>query len=165
MWETQTQGVDHESTPDRRDTANDNAVPQRRRDRLQACCAAGRLAESDDSLHCTAAAAAHPDMPKESAPPPPDFAFYQKRGDAGLASSDYDAAIADYSKAIEMNPTWISSYLGRAAALTQKQAWVDGVLWQPGRDRWGNEVVHTEFARRECLACRSRPLLAEAASG
>src|SRR6476469_9611316 len=74
-----------------------------------------------------AAAAAHPDMPKESAPPPPDFAFYQKRGDAGLASSDYDAAIADYSKAIEMNPTWISSYLGRAAALTQKQQWVDAV--------------------------------------
>ena len=27
------------------------------------------------------------------------------------------------------------------------------VLWQPGRDRWGNEVIHTEFARRECLAC------------
>src|SRR3954468_13304687 len=31
------------------------------------------------------------------------------------------------------------------------------VLWQPGRDRWGNEVVHAEFARRECLACGSRP--------
>ena len=30
------------------------------------------------------------------------------------------------------------------------------VLWQPGRDRGGNEVVHTEFARRECLACGSR---------
>jgi transposase len=31
------------------------------------------------------------------------------------------------------------------------------VLWQPGRDRWGNEVIHAEFARRECPACRSRP--------
>ncbi len=30
------------------------------------------------------------------------------------------------------------------------------VLWKPGHDRWGNEVVHTEFARRECLACPSR---------
>ena len=28
------------------------------------------------------------------------------------------------------------------------------VLWKPGQDRWGNEVIHTEFARRECLACR-----------
>src|SRR5262249_9230745 len=31
------------------------------------------------------------------------------------------------------------------------------VLWKPGQDRWGNEVIHTEFARRECLACPSRP--------
>jgi transposase len=31
------------------------------------------------------------------------------------------------------------------------------VLWKPGKDRWGNDVIHTEFARRECLACRSRP--------
>jgi transposase len=31
------------------------------------------------------------------------------------------------------------------------------VLWKPGRDRWGNEVIHAEFARRECQACPSRP--------
>jgi hypothetical protein len=37
-----------------------------------------------------------------------------------------------------------------------------GVLWQPGRDRWGNEVVHTEFARPECLAFGSRPLCTRA---
>ena len=30
-------------------------------------------------------------------------------------------------------------------------------LWKPGRDRWGNAVIHTEFARSVCLACRSRP--------
>ena len=36
------------------------------------------------------------------------------------------------------------------------------VLWQQGRDRWGNEVVHTEFSRRECLACGSRPLCTRA---
>lgn len=36
------------------------------------------------------------------------------------------------------------------------------VLWQPGRDRWGNEVVHTEFARSECLACGSRSLCTRA---
>jgi transposase len=31
------------------------------------------------------------------------------------------------------------------------------VLWKPGQDRWGNEVIHAEFARRECHACPSRP--------
>ena len=36
------------------------------------------------------------------------------------------------------------------------------VLWKPGKDRWGNEAIHTEFARRECLACRSRPLCTRA---
>ena len=35
-------------------------------------------------------------------------------------------------------------------------------VWTPGVDRWGNEVIHTEFARRECLACRSRPLCTRA---
>jgi transposase len=36
------------------------------------------------------------------------------------------------------------------------------VLWKPGKDRWGNEVIHTEFARRDCLACRSWPLCTRA---
>src|SRR4051812_17345824 len=36
------------------------------------------------------------------------------------------------------------------------------VLWKPGQDRWGNEVIHTEFARRECLKCRSRALCTRA---
>jgi transposase len=31
------------------------------------------------------------------------------------------------------------------------------VLWKPGRNRWGNEAIHAEFARRECQACPSRP--------
>jgi transposase len=35
-------------------------------------------------------------------------------------------------------------------------------LWKPGHDRRGNEVIHTEFARRECLACPSRPLCTRA---
>ena len=36
------------------------------------------------------------------------------------------------------------------------------VLWKPGQDRWGNEVIHAEFARRECQACPSRPLCTRA---
>lgn len=36
------------------------------------------------------------------------------------------------------------------------------VIWTPARDRWGNAVIHTEFARPVCLACRSRPLCTRA---
>jgi transposase len=36
------------------------------------------------------------------------------------------------------------------------------VQWQPSRDAWGNAVIHAEFARGECLACRSRPLCTRA---
>jgi transposase len=38
------------------------------------------------------------------------------------------------------------------------------VVWKPGQDRWGNEVIHNEFARREGLACASRPLCTRAKS-
>jgi transposase len=36
------------------------------------------------------------------------------------------------------------------------------VLWKPGRDRWGDEVIHTEFARRDCSGCRNRPFCTRA---
>jgi transposase len=36
------------------------------------------------------------------------------------------------------------------------------VAWTSGLDRWGNAVIHTEFARSESLACRSRPLCTRA---
>ena len=29
------------------------------------------------------------------------------------------------------------------------------VLWKPGQNRWGNEVIHTEFARHECPCYRT----------
>lgn len=58
---------------------------------------------------------------------PPEFSFYQKRADASLAKGENDAAIADYAKAIEMNPNWIGSYLGRGAALTAKGSPADAV--------------------------------------
>jgi transposase len=36
------------------------------------------------------------------------------------------------------------------------------VLWKSTQDRWDNEVIHAEFARRECQACPSRPLCTRA---
>src|SRR5580765_2318691 len=53
-------------------------------------------------------------------PPPPDFSFYEKRANASFAKGDTDAALTDYSKAIEMNSSSFGSLLGRASAYLKK---------------------------------------------
>ncbi|HEX3102128.1 MAG TPA: TonB family protein, partial [Pyrinomonadaceae bacterium] len=55
-------------------------------------------------------------------PPPPDFGFYEKRADASLSKADFDAAITDYTKAIEMDPKSPEAYLGRGIAYSSKQS-------------------------------------------
>lgn len=49
-------------------------------------------------------------------PPPPDFAFYEKRAAASAAKGEHDAAIADYTKALEMNATSVTAFLGRGVS-------------------------------------------------
>ncbi len=44
-----------------------------------------------------------------------DFSFYEKRADASLAKGDLDAAMIDYTKAIEMNGLDIAALMGRAS--------------------------------------------------
>jgi TonB family protein len=56
------------------------------------------------------------------APPPPDFSFYQKKADSEASKGMTDAALGDYSKAIEMNPKAVDAYVGRAAVLASKQS-------------------------------------------
>ena len=48
--------------------------------------------------------------------------------------------------AIDWEAQWVTCPEGKTST-----------LWKPGRDRRGNEVIHTEFARRECLACPNHP--------
>jgi len=56
-----------------------------------------------------------PEPPKVvPAPPPPDFSFYEKRADESVAKGDMDAAIADYTKAIELNASDSKALKGRA---------------------------------------------------
>lgn len=70
------------------------------------------------------AAVPQPDVKPKQEPvaPPPDASFYQAKAEGNLARADYDGAIADYSKAIELNPTWVGLYLGRADAYSHKQS-------------------------------------------
>ncbi len=55
-----------------------------------------------------------------AAPPPPDFSFYVKRADDNVSKGDLDAALADYSKAIQMNGSAVSALLGRGALYYDK---------------------------------------------
>lgn len=57
-------------------------------------------------------------------PAPPDFSFYEKRGDASILKGDFDAAVIDYTKAIEMNAEAVTSLLGRGVAYYNKK-WYD----------------------------------------
>ncbi len=64
---------------------------------------------------------ATPQQPKVEAvpvstPKPPDFAFFQNRANANFVMGEYDAAIADYNKAVELNPKEPTIYFSRALA-------------------------------------------------
>jgi TonB family protein len=49
-------------------------------------------------------------------PAPPDHGFYQKRAAGYVSKGDWDLALADYTKAIEMDATDASDYLNRGLA-------------------------------------------------
>lgn len=49
------------------------------------------------------------------ASPSEDFSFYEKRGDASFAKGDVEAAMMDYTKAIELNDADVSALSSRAA--------------------------------------------------
>ncbi len=55
-----------------------------------------------------------------SAPPVQDFAFYRKRADENIINGDYDSAVKDYSKAIELNSNDAPTYLNRGRAYLNK---------------------------------------------
>lgn len=55
-------------------------------------------------------------------PRPPDFAFYQNRANAKFVMGEYDEAIADYSKAIELNSKESTIFLSRGIAYYNKKS-------------------------------------------
>lgn len=57
------------------------------------------------------------------APPPPDFSFYLKRADASLSNGALDAAVTDFTKALEMNPEASTALLGRGIAYSGKRSY------------------------------------------
>lgn len=55
-------------------------------------------------------------------PAPPDFSFYEKRANDSRSKGDLDAALADYTKAIEMNGSAIGALLGRGSVYQEKSS-------------------------------------------
>lgn len=53
--------------------------------------------------------------------PTPDFAFYQARANEKFVKGEYDSAVNDYSKAIDLNPKEVSAYMNRGLALFNKK--------------------------------------------
>jgi len=55
--------------------------------------------------------------------PAPDFAFYRKRADENNFKGEFDLAVNDYNKAIELNPKDALSYLNRGRAYSNKKSY------------------------------------------
>jgi TonB family protein len=69
-----------------------------------------------------------PEKPKVLPPaPPPDAAFYEKRADESLTKGEADAAIADYTKAIELKPNASKTLKGRANSYFAKGLYAQAV--------------------------------------
>jgi TonB family protein len=60
------------------------------------------------------------------APPPPvqDFAFFEKRGGEAVVKGDLDAALLDYTKAIEMNESAVPVRMARGNVYVAKKSYV-----------------------------------------
>lgn len=109
-----------------------------------------------------ASVGAPPVDPKKTEPAPPDFSFYEKRADASFAKGDLDAAAADYSKAIEMNATSPTAYLGRGNTYFAKKSW-DSAVADLGKAIELSPKNAAAFAKRgEALENRGNLDLAEA---
>src|SRR5438093_797429 len=63
-----------------------------------------------------------PTMAAAPSPAPPDFNFYLKRGVSSSEKGDFDGALADFGKAIEMKPDSFEAFFDRGMAHISKKA-------------------------------------------
>lgn len=97
-----------------------------------------RLAGADDTLVAAIRekspvmkVSATPQPKLDASPVPtqktPDFAFYQNRANANFVMGEYDTAITDYNKAIELNPKEPDVYFSRGLAHFNKQSFTPAI--------------------------------------
>lgn len=56
-------------------------------------------------------------------PTPPAYVAFQQQADAHLVKGEYDLAVADYSKVIELNPKNAGTYLSRGLSYSYKKSY------------------------------------------
>lgn len=60
-------------------------------------------------------------------PAPPPYTAYQQSADAHLVKGEYDLAVADYNKVIELNPKNAVTYLSRGLSYYYKQSYNEAI--------------------------------------
>jgi TonB family protein len=66
--------------------------------------------------------------PVLAATPTLDNAFYRKRADENIGKGEFELAVNDYTKAIELNPKDAAAYLNRGRALSNKKSFDLAIL-------------------------------------
>ncbi len=59
-------------------------------------------------------------IPVATPTPAPDYAFYRKRADESVSKGEFDSAVNDYNKAIELNPKDAVAFLNRGRVFHNK---------------------------------------------
>lgn len=70
-----------------------------------------------------AATTPKPEATPLPSPPAPDFTFYQKRADAHIIKGEYDLALVNYNKVIELNSADAATYRNRGLAYSNKKSY------------------------------------------
>lgn len=68
-----------------------------------------------------------PTLPTSTPTPLPEFVLYQKQADAHMVKGEYDLAIANYNKVIQLNPKSSESYLSRGLSYFNKKSYEQAV--------------------------------------
>ncbi len=68
-----------------------------------------------------------PEIKPPTAAVMPDFTFYQKRADENIGKGEYDLAIVDYNKALELNSKSVPAYFNRGRAFYFKREFASAI--------------------------------------
>lgn len=68
-----------------------------------------------------------PTLPTATPTPLPEFVLYQKQADSHMVKGEYDMAIANYNKVIQLNPKNSESYLSRGLSYFNKKSYEQAV--------------------------------------
>lgn len=75
------------------------------------------------SINVKIAAVTKPAAPQPAPAPVLDHAFYRRRADENAGKGEYELAVSDYTKALELNPKDAAAHLARGRAYASKKSY------------------------------------------